>query len=131
MGYCIEVQFESVVLEEQRVCGRADDYLESTVHFSFQYPDGRVDAACSARVRHVLSGPDGGIVQVTVPAAFQCPDYLRLLEWAIGEYYREQVGDDGLVIRLGPKGASPLIVGVKRDAPGYAVFEVGIGDENG
>jgi len=53
----IEIHFEAIALEDQRVRGAPDDYLRSAVHFAFRYPDGRIDTGCVATVLHRLRSP--------------------------------------------------------------------------
>ena len=118
----VEVHFEAVELTAQYVFGEPGDYVEAVVHFAFRYPDGRIDTNCTAMVWHALKPRE--IVEVTVPAAYRCPAYGPSLERAIEEYYRPRVGDDGTLIRIGPKGASPLIVGVPRESAASAMFEI-------
>lgn len=122
MNSRVEVHFEAVELTAQYVFGEPGDYVDGLVHFAFRYPDGRIDTNCAATIWHALRPSE--IVQVTVPAAYQCPAYAHSLERAIAEYYRSRVGSDGTVIRIGPKGASPLIVGVRRESAASAVFEI-------
>jgi hypothetical protein len=118
----VEVHFEAVELTAQYVFGEPGDYVDGLVHFAFRYPDGRIDTNCTATIWHGLRPQE--IVQVTVPAAYQCPAYGASLERAIAEYYRSRVGRDGTVICIGPKGASPLILGVRRESAASAVFEL-------
>ena len=118
----VEVHFEAVELTAQYVFGEPGDYVDAVVHFAFRYPDGRIDTNCAAMIWHALRPRE--IVQVTVPAAYQCPAYGPSLERAIEEYYRPRVGEDGMLIRIGPKGASPLIVGVPRESAASAMFEI-------
>lgn len=118
----VEVHFEAVELTAQYVFGEPGDYVDAVVHFAFRYPDGRIDTNCTAMVWHALKPRE--IVQVTVPAAYQCPAYGPSLERAIEEYYRPRVGEDGTLIRIGPKGASSLIVGVPRESAASAMFEI-------
>lgn len=118
----VEVHFEAVELTAQFVFGEPGDYVDGLVHFAFRYPDGRIDTNCTATIWHALQPRE--IVEVTVPAAYQCPAYRPSLERAIEEYYRARVGRDGTVIRIGDKGASPLIIGVPRESAASAVFEV-------
>ena len=121
----VEVHFESIALQDQRVRGEPDDYLMSVVHFAFRYPDGRIDTGCVATVRHRLRDPTSGAVEIVVSAAYQCPAYGHSLKQTIEEYYRQRVGFNGSVLQIGPKGASPLIIGVPRESPATATFEVG------
>jgi hypothetical protein len=118
----VEVHFQAVELVAQYVFGEPGDYIDSQVHFAFRYPDGRIDTNCTATIWHALRPRE--IVQVTVPAAYRCPAYAPSLERAIEEYYRARVGMDGTVIRIGAKGASPLILGVVRESAASAVFEI-------
>lgn len=118
----VEVRFEAVELTAQYVFGEPGDYVDGLVHFAFRYPDGRIDTNCTATIWHALRPQE--IVQVTVPAAYQCPAYRPSLERAVEEYYRARVGCDGTVIRIGPTGASALIIGVPRESPASAVFEI-------
>ena len=125
----IEVYFEAIALEEQRVRGAPDDYLRSAVHFAFRYADGRVDTGCVATVLQRLLSPGDDVIEVSIPGAYQCPAYRECLEQAIADYYRERVGVDGTVIRIGPKGASPLIRGVSLESRASAVIEIGENEE--
>ena len=120
----VEVYFESIALQDQRVRGQPDDYLLAVVHFDFRYPDGRIDTGCTATIRHRFRHPGGEIVEVTVPGAYDCPTYGRSLERAIEEYYRQRVGVDGSAIPIGPKGASPVLVGVLLESIASGVFSV-------
>jgi hypothetical protein len=95
----------------------------SVVHFAFRYPDGRIDTGCTATVRHRFRAANGGQVEVTVPAAYQCPSFRLSLERATEEYYRQRVGIDGVLVRIGPRGASPLILGVPRESAASVVFD--------
>lgn len=121
----IELHFESIALLEQRVRGQPDDYLLCIVRFSFGYPDGRVETGCVATVRDWLREPGANGVEITIPAACQCPTYVRIVERAVDEYYHERVGTDGAVIRIGPGGASPQIVGAPLAAPEDVVIHPG------
>ena len=118
----VEVHFEAIELTAQYVFGEPGDYVDAVVHFAFRYPDGRIDTNCTAMIWHGLVPRE--VVQVTVPAAYRCPAYGRSLERAIEEYYRARVGPDGSLIRIGRKGASPLIIGVPRESAASAVFEI-------
>lgn len=118
----VEVHFEAVEITAQYVFGEPGDCVEAVVHFGFRYPDGRIDTNCTATVWHALQPRE--IVQVTVPAAYQCPAYRAALERAVEEYYRRRVGADGTAIRIGPKGASPLIIGVPQQSAASALFEI-------
>lgn len=108
------VEFESIVLQDQRVRGADDDYLMSVVHLTVQDPNGRSCPGCVATVRHRFRGADGGTVEISVAAAEQCTRYAKALEPSVEEYYRERVGTDGTAIRVGPRGASPWLVGMQR-----------------
>jgi hypothetical protein len=118
----VEVRFEAVELTAQYVFGEPGDYVDALVHFAFRYPDGRVDTNCTATIWHALRPRE--VVQVTVPAAYRCPAYASSLERAVEEYYRSRVGPDGTVIRIGPKGASLLVIGVPLESAASAVFEI-------
>ena len=120
----VEVYFESIALQDQRVRGQPDDYLMSVVHFDFRYPDGRIDTGCVATVRHKLRDTGGESVEIMMSPAYRCPAYVRSLERAIEEYYRQRVGVRGELIRVGPKGASSLIMGVPIESIACAEFEV-------
>lgn len=120
----VEVHFESIALQDQRVRGLPDDYLLAVVHFDFRYPDGRIDTGCIATIRHRFRHTSGEIVEVTVPGAYDCPTYGRSLERAIEEYYRQRVGADGSTIRVGPEGVSPFVIGVPRESIASAVFSI-------
>ena len=120
----VEVHFESIALQDQRVRGLPDDYLLAVVHFDFRYPDGRIDTGCIATIRHRFRHPSGEIVEVTVPGAYDCPTYGRSLERAIEEYYRQRVGADGSTIRVGPQGVSPFVIGVPRESIASAAFSI-------
>jgi len=119
----VEVHFESVELIVQRVYGEPGDHVECVVHFAFRFPDGRVDSNCAASVWHAIEPVSSGIVDITLPEAYKCPAYGHSLERAIEAYYRPRVGVDGTVIRIGPKGASPLIIGVPMASVACAEFE--------
>jgi hypothetical protein len=108
------VQFESIVLQDQRVRGADDDYLLSVVHLEVQHADGRWCPGCVASVRHRFRGENGGQIEISVRPAEQCAAYARALEPVVEEYYRTRVGTDGTAIRVGPRGASPWIVGTQR-----------------
>lgn len=56
--------------------------------------------------------------------SFAGPAYCRSLERAIEESYRRRVGSDGTAIRIGPKGASPLILGVLLESRATGVFSI-------
>ena len=118
----VEVHFQAVELTAQYVFKEPGDYVEAVVHFGFRYPDGRIDTNCTATIWHALRPRE--VVEVTVPAAYQCPAYRASLERAVEEYYRQRVGVDGTLIRIGPKGASSLIIGVAQDSAASAVFEI-------
>lgn len=120
----VEVHFEAVEITAQHVLGEPGDNVDAVVHFSFRFPDGRIDTNCTATIWHRLDVNGDDLIQVTVPAAYQCPAYGPSLERAIEAYYRPLVGSDGTVIRVGPKGVSPLIVGVPRESVASASFEV-------
>lgn len=108
------VQFESIVLQDQRIRGADDDYLLSVVHLELQHPDGHWCPGCVASVRHRFRGANGGAVEVNVRPAEQCAAYAHALGPSVEEYYRDRVGADGTVIRVGPRGASPWLVGMQR-----------------
>lgn len=110
------VQFESIVLQDQRIRGSADDYLLSVVHLTIQHPDGAWCPGCLATIRHRFRGPDGGAVEISMRLEDECAGYARVLEPSIEEYYREHVGSEGAAIRVGPRGANSLLVGVPRIA---------------
>ena len=124
MRHRVEVHFESIVLQDQRVRGPVRDYVVCVVHFAFRYRDGRVDPGCIATVRHRIRLIGRPAVDVIVPAAYQSPAYSERLKREIAEYYLDRVGPQGTVIRLGPKGASPLILGVPRESPSIVAFEI-------
>jgi hypothetical protein len=110
----IDVQFESIALQDQRVRGADDDYLLSVVHLEVRHPDGRWCPGCSARVRHRFRGADGGGIEIRVQPSEQCAGYVAALEPAVEGYYRDRVGAEGTAIRVGPRGASPWLVGMQR-----------------
>lgn len=118
----VEIQFESIALQDQRVRGQPDDYLLAVVHFDFQHPDGRVETGCVASIRHRFREPSVDAVEVSVPAAYQCPAYRQTLERAIEAYYRRRVGSAGSAIRIGPKGASPILLGALLESRASEVF---------
>ena len=111
------VRFESIVLQDQRVRGAADDYLLSVVHLEVQQADGQWCQGCVATVRHRFRGANGGAVKISVQPADSCKSYVTALERPVEEYYRDRVGTDGSAIRVGPRGASPWLIGVPRLAP--------------
>jgi len=49
-----------------------------------------------------------------VSAPSECAGYARTLEPFLEEYYRDRVGTEGTAIRVGPRGASPWLVGMQR-----------------
>ena len=110
------VQFESIVLQDQRIRGTGDDYLLSVVHLTMPHPDGRWCPGCLATVRDRFRGAQGGALEISMRLEDECAGYARALEPSIEEYYREHVGTEGTAIRVGPRGASPLLVGVPRIA---------------
>ena len=118
-----EVYFEAVEITAQQVFGEPGDHVDALVHFDFRYPDGRVDTNCTATVWHRLEARGEDLIEVTVPAAYQCPAYGASLLRAIEAYYRPRVGTDGSVIRIGKKGASELILGVPMHSPACAEFD--------
>ena len=120
----VEVYFEAVEITAQPVFGEPGDYLDALVHFDFRYPDGRIDTNCTATIWHRLAPRDADLIEVTVPAAYQCPAYGASLTHAIEAYYRPRVGVDGSVIRIGKKGASELIIGVPMRSAACAEFDV-------
>lgn len=107
------VQFESIVLQDQRIRGADDDYLLSVVHLEIQHPDGHWCPGCVASVRHRFRGANGS-VEVSIRPAEQCAGYVQALEPSVEEYYRDRVGAEGTVIRVGPRGASPWLIGMQR-----------------
>ena len=120
----VEVYFEAVEITAQQVFGEPGDSVDAVVHFDFRYPDGRVDTNCTATVWHRLDLRGTDPIEVTVPAAYQGPAYGPSLLRAIEAYYRPRVGFDGTVIRIGPKGASALILGVRMESAACAAFDV-------
>ena len=116
------VHFESIVLQDQRIRGADDDYLLSVVHLTIQHPDARWCPGCLATIRHRFRGANGGAVEVNIRAADQCVAYERALAVLVENYYRERVGTEGTAIRVGPRGASPWLVGMQRMAPATAVL---------
>ena len=114
MSRCAIVQFESIVLRDQRIRGADDDYLLSVVHLTIQHPDGRWCPGCVASVRHRFRGVDGGAVEISVDAAQECAVYEHAVEPWVEKYYRDRVGPEGSAIRVGPRGASPWLVGMQR-----------------
>lgn len=111
------VQFESIVLSDQRVLGGDDDYLLSVVHLAIQHPDGHWCPGCVASVRHRFRGVQGGGVEVSIRPAAECATYVPALEPVVESYYRDRVGPDGSAIRVGPRGASPWLIGTQRLTP--------------
>jgi hypothetical protein len=118
------VRFESIVLQDQRVRGSDDDYLLSVVHLVIQHPDGHSCPGCVASVRHRFRGANGGAVEISLRAADQCVPYARALALSVENYYRERVGAEGTAIRVGPRGASPWLVGMQRMAPATAALPI-------
>lgn len=110
----VEVQFESIVLQDQRVRGSDDDYLLSVVHLAVQHSDGHCCPGCVASVRHRFRAANGGAVEISVRPAAECAVLAQALEPSVEEYYRNQVGSEGRAIRVGPRGASPWLVGMQR-----------------
>jgi hypothetical protein len=108
------VQFESIVLQDQRIRGATDDYLLSVVHFTIQHPNGRWCPGCLASVRHRFRGANGGALEISMSAADECARYTHALEPLLQDYYRDRVGSEGSAIRVGARGASPWLVGVQR-----------------
>jgi hypothetical protein len=119
------VQFESIVLQDQRVRGADDDYLLSVVHLTIQHPSGRRCPGCLAAVRHRFRGAHGGAVEISISAAKECAGYAHALEPLLEDYYRDRVGNEGTAIRVGPRGASPWLVGVLRSDPASALLTSG------
>ena len=79
-------------------------------------------------MRDWLREPGANGVEITIPAACQCPAYVRSVERAVDEDYHERVGMDGTLIRVGPNGASPQIVGAPVAAPEDVVFSIDASD---
>ena len=119
------VAFESIVLEDQRIRGAADDHLLSVVHLEVRHPDGHWCPGCLASVRHRFRGAGGGAVEIRIQAAEECASYAHALESAAEAYYRERVGPDGSAIRVGPRGASPWLIGMQRLAPVTVSLPIG------
>lgn len=119
----VEVYFVAIEIVGQQVFGEPGDQVDSVVHFALRYPDGRLETNLMASVWHAIEPVSSGAVEVTLPASFRCPAYERSLERAVEEYYRRRVGVDGTLIRLGKKGASPLIIGVPMESAASAEFE--------
>lgn len=118
------VRFDSIVLQDQRVRGADDDYLMSVVHLTVQHPDGNWCPGCVATVRHRFRTANGGTVRVSVDAAQQCTAYVDALEPSVEHYYRDHVGSEGSAIRIGGRGASPLLIGVRRSVPASATLRI-------
>ena len=110
----VEVQFESIILQDQRIRGADDDYLLSVVHLEVQHPDGHWCPGCVAGVRHRFRGANGGAVEISVQPAEECAALAHALEPSVEEYYRDRVGGEGTAIRVGPRGANPWLVGMQR-----------------
>jgi hypothetical protein len=108
------VQFESIVLQDQRIRGADDDYLLSVVHLTILHSDGQWCPGCVASVRHRFRGANGGALEVSVSAAEECAGYVNALEPLLEDYYRDRVGSEGTAIRVSPRGASPWLVGMQR-----------------
>ena len=122
------VQFDSIVLQDQRVRGVDDYYLLSVVHLTIQHSDGRWCPGCVASVRHRFRGANGGALEISVSAADECAGYAHELEPLLEDYYRDRVGRDGTAIRVGPRGASPWLIGMQRLAP--ATVSIPISDSH-
>lgn len=120
-----EVQFHSITLQDQRIRGAVDDYLMSVVRFVVQHSDGQLCPGCVATVRHRFRDKDKDTVSVMVSPPEQCRRYLPFLNPRIEEYYRERVGINGTAIRVGLRGASPLLIGVPRSAPAIVPLVIG------
>ena len=120
------VQFESIVLQDQRIRSAADDYMLSVVHLVIRHPDGLWCPGCVASVRHRFRGANGGAVEINVQLADQCAAYADALKPLIEDYYRDHVGPEGAAIRVGRRGASPWLIGVQRLA--LATVSLGSGD---
>ena len=118
------IQFESITLQDQRIRGAADAQLMSVVRFVVQHPDGRRCPGCAATVRHRFRGADKGAVDVMVSPPEECRLYVTMLKPQVEDYYRERVGVDGQLIRIGPEGASSLVIGAVMDSAASAEFEV-------
>ena len=118
------VHFESIVLQDQRIRGADDDYLLSVVHLVIQHPDTRWCPGCLATIRHRFRGANGGAVEVNIRPADECVAYERALALSVENYYRERVGTEGTAIRIGPRGASPWLVGMQRMAPATAALPI-------
>ena len=119
------IEFESIVLRDQRIRGADDDYLLSVVHLVIQHPNGQYCPGCVASVRHRFRGANGGTVEISVLPAEQCAAYTRALLPLLEDYYRERVGSEGTAIRVGPRGASPWLVGMQRLAKATVSLPVG------
>ena len=121
----IVVRFESIAVQDQRVRGAADDYLLSVVHLEVRHPDGHWCPGCVATVRHRFRGAHGGPVEVSIQPAEQCVAYARALTPPVEAYYRDHVGPEGSTIRVGPRGASPALLGTQRVARMTIALSVG------
>jgi len=111
------VQFESIVLQERRIHGAADDYVQAIVNLTVQHPDGRWCSGCVATIRHEFRGANGGAVAVRIDATPECAPYGKIFERFVADYYRERVVMDGTEIRIGGRDAESLRLGVRRAMP--------------
>ena len=121
----VEVLLESITLQDQRVRGAEDDYLLSVVHLEVQHRDGHWCPGCVATVRHRFRGVQGGSIEISIRQPAECAAYVAALEPLVEGYYRERVGPDGSAIRVGPRGASPWLIGMQRLAPVTVSLPIG------
>jgi hypothetical protein len=119
------IEFQAITLQDQRIRGGADAQLMSVVHFVVQHPNGRKCPGCAATVRHRFRGAAKGAVDVMVAPPEECAQYVTMLKPQVEHYYRERVGVDGTTIRLGSRGASPWLIGLRRSAPATVPLAVG------
>lgn len=121
----VEVLLESITLQDQRVRGAEDDYVLSVVHLEVQHPDGHWCSGCVATVRHRFRGVQGGGIEISIRPPAECAAYVPALEPLVEGYYRDRVGPDGSAIRVGPRGASPWLIGMQRLAPATVSLLIG------
>jgi len=115
------VQFESIVLQERRIHGAADDYVQTVVNLAVQHPDGRWCSGCIATIRHEFRSANGGAVEVSIDATPECAPYVSRLERFVADYYREHTAMDGTEMVMG---ADPLLLGVRRAMPDTTMVRI-------